>query len=73
MTENGFKELLKEFPRVLDCTKPLCEEIRQILSPDHHGLFLGTPPGPPENLYNPIIKAFDKTIRSIAAAGKDSQ
>lgn len=71
MSVNEFKELLKEFPQVLDCTKPLCEEIRQNLFPYQDGLLLGTPPGPPENLYNPIIEAFDKAITSIAA-GKDS-
>ncbi|MCJ1349377.1 hypothetical protein MMC31_007617 [Peltigera leucophlebia] len=72
MGVNGFKELLKEFPPVLDCTKPLCEEIREILFPYKKGLLVGTPPGPPENLYKPIIKAFDKAIASIAA-GKDLQ
>ena len=66
MGGNAFKNLLKEFPPVLDCIKPLCEEIRQILFPPHDGgLFLGTPPGPPEDLYNAIIGAFDKALRSI--------
>lgn len=65
MSLNGFSELLKEFPRVLDCTKPLCEELREILFPyKNNRLLLGTPPGPPENLYNPIIKAFDNAIAS---------
>ena len=74
MGMNGFRELLKEFPPVLDCIKPICHEIRQIPFPHQLNgcMLVGTPPGPPEDLYNPIIEAFDKAIRSIAAAGKDS-
>ena len=71
MGGNAFKKLLKEFPPVLDCIKPLCEEIWQIVFPPQDGgLFFGTPPGPPEDLYNPIIGAFDKAIRSIRRPGR---
>lgn len=65
MSLNGFPELLKEFPRALDCSKPLCEELREILFPyKNNRMLFSTPPGPPENLYNPIIKAFDNAIAS---------
>lgn len=62
----GFEELLDEFPRVFDCVKPLCKEIRGVLFPYKDGLFIGTP-SDPENLYDSIIKAFDNAIANIAA------
>ena len=64
----GFEELLDEFPRVFDCVKPLCREIRGILFPYRDGLFIGTP-SEPEELYGPIIHAFDEAITKIASAG----
>ncbi len=73
MSVNGFKKLLKEFPPVLDRVKPLCKEIRGILFPflEDGALFTGTPSGPPEKLYDPIIEAFDNAIADISA-GEDS-
>ncbi len=73
MSVNGFKKPLKEFPPVLDRVKPLCKEIRGILFPflEDGALFTGTPSGPPEKLYDPIIEAFDNAIADISA-GEDS-
>lgn len=68
MGVNGFKELLDEFPAAFDPTKPLCTAIRSILFPYENGLLIGTPSGPPETLYDPIIEAFDYTIRMICRA-----
>lgn len=55
MGVNGFEELLEEFPPSFDCVKTLCREIREILFPYRDGLLVGTPPGPPEKLYESII------------------
>lgn len=73
MSVNGFKKPLKEFPPMLDRVKPLCKEIRGILFPflEDGALFTGTPSGPPEKLYDPIIEAFDNAIADISA-GEDS-
>ncbi|KAA6414276.1 MAG: hypothetical protein FRX48_02639 [Lasallia pustulata] len=64
---DGFADILKEFPQTLDCVKPLCRKIRGILFPyNNNSLVLGTPPGPPEKLYDPIIGAFDTAIADMA-------
>lgn len=60
-----------EFPRAFDHVKPLCKTIRGILSPYKNGLLIGTPPDPPEELYDHIIEAFDNAIADIPA-GQDS-
>ena len=75
MYADGLGKILDGFPRALDCVKPLCLKIRAILFPydnDSNRLLVGTPPGPPEKLYEPIIEAFDEAISSIAAR-EDSQ
>lgn len=63
----GFTELLEELPPVFDCVKPLCKEIRGVLFPvfEDGQLFKGTPSGPPEDLYDRIIGAFDKAIAGM--------
>ena len=68
MGVNGFNELLEEFPWALSHVKPLCKEIRGILFPvlKDGGLYTGTP-SYPEELYDPILKAFDNAIAEIAA------
>ena len=67
MHVDGFEDILGEFPRTFDCVKPLCRKIRGILFPYKNGLLVGTPPGPPDGLYDPIIKAFDDAITDIVA------
>ena len=67
MGVDGFEELLEELPQIFDCVKPLCREIRGILFPYKDGLFTGTPLDP-EELYGPILKAFDKAIAEITRA-----
>jgi len=66
MHVDGFEDILEEFPPYLDCLKPLCRELREILFPYRKGLFVGTPKDP-EVLYEPIVKAFDKAIDDIKA------
>jgi hypothetical protein len=67
MTPNGLKRIMGEFPEVLDVVKPLCVRIRNILFPfDKDGtIFIGTPEGDPDELYKPIIAAFDETISKL--------
>ena len=69
MGVNGFEELLDEFPAAFNHVKPLCKKIRGILFPllKDGALFTGTPSDPPEELYHPIIEAFDSAIADIAA------
>lgn len=63
----GFEKILKEFPLALDCVKPLCGKIRGILFPYYkYSVLTGTPPDPPEKLYDAIIGAFDNAITDMA-------
>lgn len=64
MHADEFEDILDEFPQVLDRVKPLCKKIRSILFFLLEGerLNFGTPPAPPEKLYDPIIKAFHDAI-----------
>lgn len=72
MDANGIEDVLDEFPLAFDCVKPLCRKMRELLFPYNNGLFVGTPPGPPEKLYEAIIDAFDEAIASFTT-GKESQ
>ena len=72
MHEDDFEKILMEFPRAFDHAKPLCKTIRGILFPYKNGLLIGTPPDPPEELYDPIIEAFDNAIADIPP-GEDSE
>jgi len=63
---DGFEDILDEFPQAFNCVKPLCRNIRGILFPYSEGLLVGTPPGPPEKLYDAIIGAFDNAVADIA-------
>ena len=72
MHVDGFEDILDEFPQVFDCVKPLCRKIRGVLFPYENGLLVGTPPGAPEKLYNPIIETFDDAIANVAT-GQDSE
>ncbi len=64
MGVSGFKSILGEFPQAFDHVKPLCEKTPGILFPllKDGALFTGTPSDQPENLYDPIIEAFDIAI-----------
>ncbi|KAI1147673.1 serine/threonine-protein kinase Sgk2 [Nemania diffusa] len=61
------KIIMGEFPRSLDIVKPLCLRIRKILfSRDKiDGMNIGTPAGDPNQLYSPIIAAFNDTIKDM--------
>jgi hypothetical protein len=65
MTVNSLKRLMNEFPKELDIMKPLCLDFRKILFRDTADLFFGTPAGDPDQLYTPIIAAFDETISKL--------
>ncbi|KAI0116873.1 serine/threonine-protein kinase Sgk2 [Daldinia grandis] len=65
MTVNGLERIIGEFPQSLDIVKPLCLKIRAFLFGDTARLILGTPAGDPEQLYGPIIAAYDETISSL--------
>ncbi|KAG5951510.1 hypothetical protein E4U57_006870 [Claviceps arundinis] len=55
-----------EFPKALDVVKPLCEELwRIIFPPTEYGLNYGTPWSNPDDLYDPIITAFEKAINML--------
>ncbi|KAG6107264.1 hypothetical protein E4U14_004251 [Claviceps sp. LM454 group G7] len=52
-----------EFPKALDVVKPLCEELlRIIFPPTEYGINFGTPWSTPDDLYGPVITAFEKAI-----------
>ena len=61
-----FEDILKELPHAFDRVKPLCRKIQGILFPYKDGLLVGTPPNPPEILYDPIIEAFDSAEAEIS-------
>jgi len=65
MTVNGMEEIMDEFPEAMEVVKSLCLKIRTILFGDSARLVLGTPTGEPDQLYTPIIAAYDDTIRSL--------
>jgi serine/threonine protein kinase len=61
--DQGFALILREFPPAFACVKPLCASLRDILFPyeEEEGLFTGTRKNP-DDLYGPILEAFDKAI-----------
>jgi serine/threonine protein kinase len=65
MTVDGMDEIMDEFPGPLDVVKPLCLKIRTILFGNSARLALGTPAGEPNELYEPIIAAYDEAIRNL--------
>ncbi|KAJ2996584.1 hypothetical protein NUW58_g927 [Xylaria curta] len=65
MTVNRLEDIMGEFPGTLDTVKPLCLEIRSIMFGDTARLRFGTPAGNPEQLYTPIITAYDAAIRDL--------
>ncbi|GAB0135297.1 hypothetical protein EsDP_00003640 [Epichloe bromicola] len=67
MTVNGLERIMGEFPKSLDIVKPLCLRIRKILFPldKDDRMNLGTPAGDPNQLYKPIIAAYDEVISNL--------
>jgi hypothetical protein len=65
MTVDGLEEIMCEFPVALEVMKPLCFKIRSILFGDTARLALGTPTGELDQLYRPIIGAYDDAIGNL--------
>ncbi|KJZ68352.1 hypothetical protein HIM_12261 [Hirsutella minnesotensis 3608] len=67
MTVNSMEDIMGEFPEALDVVKPLCLRIRKILFPldREERMNFGTPAGEPDQLYKPIITAYDESISDI--------
>lgn len=67
MTKDGLETIMWEFPEALDIVKPLCVRIRKILFPldKDESMGFGTPAGDPDQLYRPIIAAYDETISDL--------
>lgn len=67
MTVNGLERIMNEFPEGLDFLKPLCLSIRKILFPldKDERMSFGTPAGDPDQLYAPILAAYDKVISGL--------
>ncbi|KAI0431092.1 serine/threonine-protein kinase Sgk2 [Xylaria sp. FL1042] len=65
MTVNMLEEIMGEFPGALDVVKPLCLRIRSIMFGDTARLSFGTPTGDPDQLYKPMIAAYDEAISKL--------
>jgi hypothetical protein len=65
MTVNSLERIMGEFPEALEVVKPLCLKIRSVLFGDTARLALGTPTGEPDQLYGPVIGAYDDAIGSL--------
>ncbi|KAI5862977.1 serine/threonine-protein kinase Sgk2 [Durotheca rogersii] len=67
MSVFGLERIMREFPDALDAVKPLCLRIRKLLFPhdkDERMIF-GTPVGAPDQLYRPMIAAYDEEISKL--------
>lgn len=69
-SQDTLGDLMDQFPESLDPVKPLCLRIRKILFGPYHQeeekrIFLGTPEGDPDQLYRPIIEAYDEVIGKL--------
>jgi serine/threonine protein kinase len=64
MTVNSMEDIMAEFPDALDGVQPLCVRIRKVLFPldKDERMNFGTPGGDPDQLYDPIIAAYDDAI-----------
>ncbi|KJZ71431.1 hypothetical protein HIM_09155 [Hirsutella minnesotensis 3608] len=67
MSVDGLEGIMGEFPEALDVVKPLCLRIRKVLFPldKDERMSFGTPAGDPDQLYKPIIAAYDEVINKI--------
>lgn len=66
MTVNSLERIIHEFPASFEPVIPLCLRIRSILFGDTARLVLGTPLGDEDQLYGPIIEAYDEAISDVA-------
>ncbi|QUC21793.1 uncharacterized protein UV8b_06034 [Ustilaginoidea virens] len=69
MTVDGLEDIMGEFPKAFAIVKPLCLKIRKILFGDTARLFMGTPTGEPDQLYRPVIAAYDEVINNLGHCG----
>ncbi|KAK1776791.1 hypothetical protein QBC45DRAFT_452875 [Copromyces sp. CBS 386.78] len=61
-----FRRILEEFLEKLKVLEPLCWKIRDILFPYHEkGIIIATPAGHPNQLYRPIIAAYNEAISEL--------
>ncbi|KAG9249704.1 serine/threonine-protein kinase Sgk2 [Emericellopsis atlantica] len=67
MTVNRLEGIMGEFPEALDAVKPLCLRIRKILFPldEDERMSFGTPAGDPDQLYTPILAAYDAAVSEL--------
>ncbi|KAK9444885.1 serine/threonine-protein kinase Sgk2 [Metarhizium brunneum] len=67
MSVNALERIMGEFPEVFGIVKPLCLKIRKILFPldKDERMTFGTPAGHPNQLYRPIIAAYDESISKL--------
>jgi hypothetical protein len=67
MTVNGMDDIVGEFPEALEAVKPLCLKIRKILFPldKDERMSFGTPAGDSDQLYRPIIEAYNDAISNL--------
>lgn len=65
MMEPGFTHLLDEIPDEYDPVEPLADRLRNILFPldNHGGIMTGTDEARQDELYDAMIRAFEKAIR----------
>jgi hypothetical protein len=66
MTVNGLEEVMDEFPDVFEVVKPLCLKIRSIMFGETARLNIWTPAGDSDQLYNPIVVAYDDVIKKLS-------
>ncbi|KAI1157255.1 hypothetical protein F5B18DRAFT_309111 [Nemania serpens] len=67
MTVDGLEGIMTEFPSMFNHIQPLCLRIRKILFPldKDERISFGTPEGDFNQLYSPIIAAFDDAIKNM--------
>ncbi|KAI9801986.1 MAG: hypothetical protein M1825_003042 [Sarcosagium campestre] len=67
MHADNIEDIMGEFPKSLDVVKPLCLRIRKILFPSDEDAErrFGTPRGHADQLYKPIIAAYDEVISKL--------
>lgn len=68
MSQEGFEEILKEFPPKYSALKPLARRLRHILSPLQNGvLWTGTDDSPEgtAGLYDGVMQAFEEARVSL--------
>lgn len=65
MSVRGVRRFTSLFPASLDSVKELCLELRSFLFGSTADIYLETPELE-DDLYNPILEAFEKTIRRLA-------